>query len=539
LLIKKVDCLLEKEKGTIYKNPAAKIKICLAYPNTYHIGMSNLGFQGVYGLLNSRDDTLCERVFLPVDEDIKEYERTNSELFSYESKRPLKKFDIIAFSVSFENDYLSVVKMLRLAKISPLRKDRNDADPILLLGGICATANPEPLADIFDLIFIGEAEDGIDELIQTYKKAFTKQEFLKLISEYKSFYVPQFYKITYSDDGLIKERKLIYPYASEIIKKRTSSKIDSTIKQWIFTEKTEFSEMCLVEIMRGCPWKCRFCLTGYIYNPPRHKPIHLLSKEIESAPKEFKIGLIGPSITEYKHIKDTLKKKIDFSTTSLRASQKSMQILSLLKNRKSVSIAPEVGTERMRKIINKKITQEDILSTIENIFNTGIRNLKLYFMVGLPTETDQDIIGIINLVKKIRKISDKSTITLSVSTFVPKPFTPFQWHSMEKKEIVKKRLKYLKENLLKEKKVRLFHDVLKYSYLQGIFARGDRRLSNLLLNLSESSKWTQKIKELGLSTDFYIFRKRSYNEKLPWDFIDIGISKEELWQEYKKAFVHK
>ncbi|NOY38848.1 MAG: radical SAM protein [Nitrospirae bacterium] len=534
-LIKKTETLLEKEEGTVYKDPGGKVNVCLAYPNTYHVGMSSLGFQGIYSILNKRDDTVCERAFLPDESDLKEFERTGSELFSLESKRPLNRFDIVAFSVSFENDYPSIPLMLKLARIGTFSSERNEREPVLLLGGVCAMFNPEPLSDFFDLIFIGEADSSLDELIEEYKGSEDKGAFLSAISEREGFYVPKGYELIYSDDGEIKERRTAGGFP-RTIRKRTESVLNGRLRPAITTPETEFSNMYLVEAMRGCVWSCRFCVAGHIYNPPRHKDIGILKQEIDIAMETTgRVGLIGPSLTDYRYATEALQiEGVDFSITSLRATPKAEKLLSLMKGHRSISIAPEAGTERLRRIINKRITEEDIMETAELILRHDIHTLRLYFMIGLPFETEEDINGIINLAKKIRSLNTRGTIVLSTSTFVPKPFTPFQWHPMTAEKTIKARLKMIKSGL-NIKGVRVFHDVIKYAFMQGVFSRGDRRLSMVLHDMKEPGRWKETLRDAGLDPDFYLFRERSFEEILPWDFIDAGISKEALWGEYMKA----
>ncbi len=288
--------------------------------------------------------------------------------------------------------------------------------------------------------------------------------------------------------------------------------------------------------MRGCPWNCRFCAVGNIYNPPRKKGLQEIQQEIQAGREKSKrVGVIGPSLSDYPHIKDVLQiPGVDFSITSLRAGKKSADLISMIKGHKSVSIAPEAGTERLRRVINKKITEEDILFTAELMFKEGIETLRLYFMIGLPTETKKDIEGIINLVGKIRSVSLRY-ITLSINTFVPKPFTPFQWHSMEDPNEVRERLKMIRKSLSPVKGVKVYHDVPKYAYMQGLFARGDRRVSRVIEEMQRERDWTNAAEKAGISKDFYIFRQRTFDEVLPWDFIDTGSSKETLWEEYQKA----
>ncbi len=535
-IVKRRDQLLSKERGTVFKDPGGRVNVCLVYPNLYHVGMSNLGFQGIYGLINDRDDALCERAFLPDNETIKEMVRTGSPLVSLESLRPLRSFHIVAFSVSFENDYPSIIRILRLAMIPPLRDERDERDPLLVLGGVCATFNPEPLADIFDIIFIGEADSSIGELIEAVKNQQSRKSVTTELISKKGFYFPGLYHVKYNDDGTIRERKAL-DGAPLVIKKKRETRLTGQIRHRIITPETEFSSMALVEAMRGCPWSCRFCVTGYIYNPPRRKPPHAIRDEIEAEKGDAKkIGLLGPSLSDYPEIgRIVSEEEAEFSITSLRANPRTLELLRLLKSARSVSIAPEAGTERLRRVINKKISEEDILSVSEGILKEGIPVLRLYFMIGLPFETDHDIEGLIELSLKIRSLTRKGTVTLSLSTFVPKPFTPFQWHPMAEERTIKARLKRIKEALKHTKGMRVLHDVVKYSLLQGVFARGDRRISRSLIDMEHPSRWVSYLQRHDLEPDFYIYRERAYEETLPWDFIDADCKKEFLYKEYEEA----
>lgn len=532
----KIDFLLSREKGTIFKDPGGRINVCLVYPNTYHLGMSNLGFQGIYTLLNSRPDVVCERAFLPDEEDMEEFIRTGSEIVSMESKRPLNRFDIVAFSVSFENDYPNIPIILRLSKIPLFSSERRGGNyPLLIMGGICAFFNPEPVAEIFDICFIGEAEEMLDEFLNLYNESGNREDLLRGSLRIEGLYVPEFYEVRYSDGSIIERRP--FDDAPEMIKKRTVRDFSRyPLRPSIITTETEFSGMYLIEAMRGCPWSCRFCVTGYVYKPVRKKDKAHIIEEISSVSDTDRFGLIGPSLSDHPDIGDVLSLEgVEFSITSLRASRRSAEIVRLLRDSKSVSIAPEAGTERLRKVIDKRITEEDIIETSRLILSEGIENLRLYFMIGLPTETEEDIDGIISLVKKIRDTSQRGNIVLTVSTFVPKPFTPFQWHPMEAPEIVKARLKIIKKGLQHLKGVKVFHDVPKYAYMQGLFARGDRRIAQALKVMSNGKDWKGACLEAGVDIDYYIFRKRRFDERLPWDFIDCGISKERLWKEYQRA----
>ena len=536
-LREKTDLLLSKEKGTVYKDPGGKLAVALVYPNTYHVGMSNLGFQGIYGLLNSMSDVVCERAFLPDDKELTEYARTNTELFSMESKKALNRFDIVAFSVSFENDYPNIAKILNLSGIPLKSSERSPYHPLVIMGGVCAFFNPEPVADFFDICFIGEADEMLPEFIDICRSAANKSDALKKSSAIKGLYIPGLYNVSYDAEGKISKRWSAES-ASEKIERRYLRDISgSRITTTIITPETEFSGMYLIEAMRGCPWNCRFCVADKIYAPPRRKGLRAIKEEIQSAlPRTKRIGIVGPSLSDYPYIKEVLQiPGVDFSITSLRAGTKSAELVGLMKKHKSVSIAPEAGTERLRKVVSKRITEEDILYTSKMLLTEGIENLRLYFMVGLPTETREDVDGIVNLVKKLRDISAKGSITLSISTFVPKPFTPFQWHPMKDSGEVKYRLNMVKKGLLPVKGVKVFHDVPKYAYMQGLFSLGDRRVTGVIREMLKGQDWIKAAEASGVNRDFYISRRREFNEILPWDFIDMGVPKDRLWEEYQNA----
>ncbi len=537
-LLGKAEYLLSREKGTVFKDPGGKISVVLVYPNSYAMGMSNLGFQGIYGLLNGMEGVVCERAFLPGSEELEEYERTGTEIFALESKRPLGRFDIVAFSVSFENDYPNVVKILRLANIPARSAMRGAGHPVVIMGGVCAFYNPEPLADFFDVCFVGEAEDMLPAFLDLFKASSSKDTLFEKAAMIDGIYVPRFYRISYSGEGGGIAKRTNLPFAKPVIRKRTVTDISlAPLKPLITTPEAEFSDMFLLEAMRGCVWSCRFCVAGRIYKPVRRKDPAILRNEIKEVLSRTKrVGLIGPSLSDYPGAEEVLSiEGVDFSITSLRASPRSSRIVRLMRGHKSVSIAPEAGTQRLRDAINKKISEEDILETSRLILEDGIETLRLYFMIGLPSETMEDIEGIISLVRKIRENTARGFITLSVSTFVPKPFTPFQWHPMAALKDVKERLKVLKKGLSGVRGVRVFHDVPKYAYLQGLFSLGDRRLSGFAEYLASGKEFSMKEDYAGIDSNFFLFRQRSWEEILPWDFIDAGIARDKLWDEYREA----
>ncbi len=550
-LKEKNDALLAAEQGTVIKPRGADLSVALAYPNTYHVGMSNLGVHRIYSLLNKRPDTVCERVFLPDDEDIDEYEKTNTRLFTLESRRPVKEFDVLAFSVSFEQDYLNILAMLKLSGIPPRREDRGSGGPLVVLGGICSFFNPEPLADFFDVVITGEGEEVAEEFIDTVRGcgAGSRRELLLALSRVPGVYVPGFYDVLYNDDGTIRERVSTEPGAPERIVKRSVRSLDgmaaSTV---ILTPNTEFSGMYLSEVTRGCGRHCRFCMAGYIYLPPRSLTIETARAQAARADELCgKIGLVGAALSDYPDIGE-LCAAIggSVSVSSLRADSVSEALVDRLarSGHKTVSIAPEAGSERLRKVINKGVTEEDILRAADLIFGRGIPNVKLYFIIGLPTETQEDVDAIIALAGKAREVQLTHArkagrigrITLSVNSFVPKPFTPFQWEPMESAASLNRKLRALEKAVKKIGNMNIIHDLPKWEYIQALLSRGDRRIGRLIeAAYGNGGNWKKAARESGIDMDFYVSRRRAFDEALPWDFIDIGVRKEYLRKEYERA----
>jgi len=551
----KADALLAKERGTIVKRGGAEVSVALAYPNTYHVGMSNLGLHQVYAVLNRRSDTACERVFLPDEEDIEVYERTRTKLFSLESKRPLREFDLLAFSVSFEHDYLNILEMLRLAGI-PLRKSsRTPEDPLLVLGGICSFFNPEPLADIFDVVVVGEGEEVAGELIDAYRmnRSRDRMGLLRELARVPGIYVPEFYEVIYKEDGTIRERKALEPSAPERIVKRRVKDLDKQpAATVILTPGTEFSDMQLAEVTRGCGRHCRFCMAGYIYLPPRNLGIERAKEQAKLADERSgRIGLVGAALSDYPAIEELCAAVTGgISVSSLRADSVSEALIKRLaaSGHKTVSIAPEAGSERLRKVINKGVTEADILRAADMIFASGIPNLKLYFLIGLPTETEEDVDAIIGLSQQVREVQLKyarpagriGRVTLSVNSFVPKPWTPFQWEPMEEIASLNKKLRRLEKLVKAIGNMNIIHDLPKWEHVQALLSRGDRRVGALLLVAHENNgDWRAAAREIGMDRDFYVTRRRAQDEVLPWDFIDIGVRKDYLRIEHQRALEGK
>ncbi len=550
-LKEKADTLLAAERGTITKARDAEVTFALAYPNTYHVGMSNLGVHQIYSILNSRADTSCERVFLPDEEDLEEYDRSGTKLFSLESKRPVKEFDILAFSVSFEQDYLNILEILRLSGIPADKRERNGDYPLVILGGICSFFNPEPLTDFVDLVIVGEGEDVVGEFIDAYKASREKgrQGLLSAVSGLPGVYVPEFYEVAYHEDGTIRERKNLESAAPDRIVKRTVKDFDKApAASVILTPNTEFSDRYLSELTRGCGRHCRFCMAGYLYLPPRALNIEKAGEQARKADELCgKIGLVGAALSDYPDI-DELCAAIEggISISSLRADSVSEALIERLarSGQKTISIAPEAGSERLRNVINKGITEADIARAADMVFSRGIPNLKLYFIIGLPTETQDDVDAIVTLALRVHEVQLKHArplgriggITLSVNAFVPKPFTPFQWEPMESIESLNKKLRSLEKGVRKIGNMNIIHDLPKRAYTQALLARGDRRIGKLIRAAHENGEnWKKAAKTTAINTDFYVYRRRGFNERLPWDFIDIGVRKEYLMNEYQRA----
>ncbi|HXY62641.1 MAG TPA: TIGR03960 family B12-binding radical SAM protein [Nitrospirota bacterium] len=554
-LREKNDALLAAERGTVYKARGAEVAVALAYPNVYHVGMSNLGMHQIYSILNSRADTVCERVFLPEAQDIEVYVETGTRLFSMESKRQVKGFDILAFSVSFEQDYLNILEMLRLSNIPQKKEERSADDPLVILGGICSFFNPEPLADFIDCILIGEGEEIAGEFIDIYKanRSQGRQRLLRAVCGIPGAYVPEFYRVLYEEDGTIKERKILDQSAPEHIVKRSARDFNRTpASTVIFTPQTEFSNMHLAEITRGCGRHCRFCMAGYIYLPPRNLSIDQAQAQAKKADDLCsRIGLVGAAISDFPDIGQLCSAIAgDLSVSSLRADSISEALIDRLakSGHKTISVAPEAGSERLRNVINKGITEDDLLRAADLIFGGGIPNLKLYFILGLPTETKEDVDAIVALAEKMRAVQLKHArpkgrigrITLSVNSFVPKPFTPFQWEPMEAIESLNRKQRILEKAIRKIGNMNIIHDLPKWEYIQALLSRGDRRIGALIAHAhAQGGDWRKAAKEIDMTMDFYVARKREFNEVLPWDFIDIGLRKEYLRKEHERALEGK
>ncbi|NVO00656.1 MAG: radical SAM protein, partial [Geobacteraceae bacterium] len=513
-IISKFKNRLGAESGLSCSSRGGALRICLVYPNRYAIAMSNLGFQAVYAMLNGYPQIVCERAFLPDKDEMAEYEVSRTPLLSLETQQPVSGFDIIAYSISFESDYLNIPVLFRLAGIPPLADERTEKHPLVIAGGAATFINPEPIADFIDAVCIGEAEVILPELLEKLCAASSgRDELLGTLDSISGVYLP----------SLLPKKQVARAYLKDLDLHPVTTVINAP--------ESEFSDMHLVELTRGCPRGCRFCAAGFIYHPYRQRTFESVKSDIDKGiALGRKIGLVAAAVGDFKGVDKLCRYIVDsggtFSVSSLRIDGLDETMTSLLveSGHKTATLAPEGGSQRLRDLVKKGISEEQILAACERLIEKDILNLKLYFIIGLPTETDDDVLELLQLVEKIRELVLAKAklnrrigeITLSINPFIPKPFTPFQWCGMMRLKVLEKRLATIQNHFRRVANVSVQAESLKEAMLQALLSRGDRSLSEFLLMSDELGSWKRGAKAVGIDIEKAVTRQIPLDEELPW-----------------------
>jgi radical SAM superfamily enzyme YgiQ (UPF0313 family) len=545
---------LSKEIGYTKKPHGHRLRVALAFPNTYWVGMSNLGFQTVYRLFNAADDIVCERFFLPPKQELAELAAARAPLLTLESQTPVGDFDVIAFSVSFEWDYVNVLTLLRMAGVPAYAAERTDRHPLVVVGGAVTFVNPEPLAPFADVIAAGEGEVLVPALGRAFSAATGRAELLQLLSRERGFYVPSFYEPQHAADGSMTGYRPIggsdAPVPVRKAALKTTEAVDPPATS-IFTPDTEFGSRFLIEVVRGCANLCRFCWAGYNYLPVRAFPTDRILQLAEQARVHSnKVGLVSIALCDHPDIDRILARLLEMgyaiSPASLRLDDLTESIVRTLREsgERTITIAPETGSDRLRRVINKTVTNDEILDRAELIFASGIENLKLYYMIGLPTETDEDLVAIRDLTVQLRERMMKHAkargqvgrIIGSVNPLIPKPGTAYQWMPMEDPAVVDRKIKRLRALTAGIDNVYFNIKSERHAYFQALLSLGDRRVAPVIARAEQNGQnWRAAVADSGVDGDFYIFRDRTHDAVLPWDIIDGGMKSAFFHAEYDKG----
>ena len=546
--------ILAKEVGYVSKPHGGRLRVALAFPNTYFVGMSNLGFQTVYKLFNAEDDIVCERVFLPPKTELAAQLTSGAPLITIESQTPVNEFDVFAFSVSFEWDYTNVVTLLRLSGLKPRAAARTGRDPLVVIGGAVTFVNPEPLAPFADVIAAGEGEALIPSLLTAFKGASDRDDLLRRLAADRGFYIPAFYDVNHGPGGSI-ESFVPRPEtgAPPVVKKaalKTTDAVDPPATT-IFTPDTELGSRFLIEVVRGCANLCRFCWAGYNYLPVRaFSKERILQLAGNARQHSHRAGLVSIALCDHPDIEEILTQLVDMgysiSPASLRLDDLTPTILELLRRsgERTITIAPETGSDRLRRVINKTVTNDEILAAAEMIFASGFDNLKLYFMIGLPTETDDDLVAIREMTEQFREImlrhqrgrGQLGRIVGSVNPLVPKPGTAYQWLPMEDDRSIDRKIKRMRSLMAGIDNVYFNIKSERHSFYQALLSLGDRRVAAAIEAAERNGgNWRAAVAETGVDANFFVFRDRSTDKVLPWDIIDGGLKDHFFRSEFDKG----